>query len=57
MHVITHSLPPLLSAFILTVMNSFMTKQICHFMEKIKRNRKQTWAEITSEDNRTPAAA
>lgn len=30
MHVIAHSLPPLLSAFILTVMNSFMTEQICH---------------------------
>lgn len=31
MRVIAHSLPPLLSAFILTVMNSFMTEQICHF--------------------------
>lgn len=34
MHVITHSLPPLLSAFILTVMNSFMTEQICRSEEK-----------------------
>lgn len=31
MHVIAHSLPPLLPTFVLAVMNSFMTEQICHF--------------------------
>lgn len=31
MRVIAHSLPPLLPTFVLAVMKSFMTEQICHF--------------------------
>ena len=42
MHAIAHSLPLHPSAFILTVMTSFMTEHFCHFSENEEERRENS---------------